>query len=197
MTGAAGGVPRRTTCAAAAGVTMVEVVVGAVLATILFAAIAATLQSSRDTSVNANAEIDVDERMANVLRDIAEDLRTASRKGEDTNDNGTMDPGEDANGNGRLEDDWAVTTTSVTFNRVLATRHCSLPISYRRNGSTVERVEMVAAGGALHSTVIARNVTSFLVADTGEITVTLALSNPGVGGTTVNRSQAITITPRN
>ena len=182
---------------AQAGMTMVEMVVGALLATILFAAVAATLQSGRDTSTNANAEIDVNERMANVLRDIAEDLRTASRKGEDTNDNGVLDAGEDANGNGRLEDDWAVTATSITFNRVLATRQCSLPITYRRNGSAVERLEPVSPGGAMRGTVIARNVTAFTVTDTGEITVLLALSYPGTFGTTVDRSQSIAITPRN
>ncbi len=177
---------------------MIELMIVIALLLAILTGIGATLLIGRNASHQTTAIVKLDEDLRTILRRISEELRSASRSGEDTNGNSALDAGEDVNGNGRLEADWSLSADSVTFNRGLPDRTYSLPITFRLNGNVLEYVKQTTAAGATIVTPMARTVTEFTVVEnTSMVTITLSLERNSVGESTLTRSQSINVTPRN
>ena len=171
------------------GFTLLEVLIASMVMLAILSAIGTTLITGRQASRQASTIISLDETMRTVLRRISEELRSASRTAEGT---------EDANGNGRLENDWSLSANAVTFNRLQGDGTYALPTTFQLNGSDLEYVKMTTPAGAQIVTPIATSVTDFtLVETTSMITITLGLSAPSGNGTTMTRSESINVTPRN
>ena len=108
------------------------------------------------------------------------------------------DAGEDTNGNGRLDADWNLTATSVTFNRRRPDLSYSLPITFRLTDDKIEHVVQTDPGGASITTAIARRVTEFDISEgTSMVTITLGITIPVSAEDNISRSQSINVTPRN
>jgi hypothetical protein len=165
--------------------------------TLLFA-LGSTLNVTHRVSDSANRTMDLSDALRRVLRRITEELRSATRFGEDRNKNKALDSEEDTNGNGRLESDWQVTSTSVTFNRYMPSNVFSLPITYRLTGTNLERVVMQDPSGKTAVTVIARSVSAFEVSDAGgRISILLKITKPTPGGGTLSGERTAIVMPRN
>ena len=180
-----------------AGIGMVEVAIAGVLAVILLVAGTVILDRGQTATTQTLRILDVDSMMRTTLDDISRAVRLASRDGEDTNGNDSLDPSEDENGNGRFENDWAITASSITYNVRLASGY-SLPITYRLNGDVVEKVVMMTPAGRTQTLVAARGVESFVVTDASpgvKIAMTVSAETPS--GRTASRSDSITVIPRN
>lgn len=180
------------------GITMVEVTVGSAILMTLLLALGSTLLSTQRATDSAHRVMDVSDALRQTMRRITEDLRSGTRVGEDRNKNGTLDSEEDTNGNGRLESDWNVTSTSVTFNRFMPGNAFSLPITYRLTGTNLERVAMQNPSGQTAVAVIARSVSAFEVSDAGErVSILLRITRATPGGGTVEKERVAVIMPRN
>lgn len=180
------------------GFTLPEVITVVAILGFLFLVLGMTLQTGQRATKQTDRDMDVTEDIRRVLRRMLEDLRTASRTGEDTNNNSVMDDGEDENGNGRLEADWNVTLDNLTFNRLLPDGTFSLPITYKLNGEDLVREAMVNVGGAKASAVIVRRVTMFKVEEVGlKMRITLEIRKPGAGGSETREQRTVTVVPRN
>jgi Tfp pilus assembly protein PilW len=180
------------------GVTLVEAAVGAVVLTVLLYSLASTVLTSRDASQSTARISDIGESLRAMLHRLSEELRTSGRRGEDLNENGTLDAGEDVNGNGRLDADWSVSTGSLTFNRFLPDGTWSLPITYHLNGNDLERVTMLDPSGQSTTVVVERNVTAFTVTDDPpRVVVAMQASRTGPGGAPFVQQDAIRVIPRN
>lgn len=180
------------------GFTLIEMLIASAVVPIMLAAIYMTLSRISTLQEGAGGAITVTEKMRNSLRRIADELRTSSTTGEDTNDNGVLDAGEDLNGNGRLEADWGTSETSVTFNRMQPNGTFTLPITYRVRGEQLERVYTVDTSGRTQTAILCRSVESFTVLSvSGKVTVSLLLSYSGRGGASKTLSSSITVVQRN
>jgi type II secretory pathway component PulJ len=180
------------------GFSIVELTIAAALLSLLLGVVFSSMQATQKASKTVTRGMDGSRVVETAMRRITEELRSATFVGEDVNNNDVLDSGEDRNGNGRLDADWAVTANSITFNRCMPGNTFSLPVTYRRVGSTLERVAMQSAGGALITTVLARNVDAFAVtAVNSRITITLRVRIPDAGGKTIDRERTAVITPRN
>ena len=79
-----------------------------------------------------------------------------------------------------------------------ADRKFSLPITYRRVGDQLHRINMMEPGGVEVTSVIVRNVSRFKIVEFGSgITITLGLSAINKIGKVIVRSRSITVTLRN
>jgi type II secretory pathway component PulJ len=181
-----------------AGFSLVELLLAGALVTILLLALTESVQSGQHASRTMNVTVDLTESLRRSVQRLSEELRTATRLGEDANDNAVLDPGEDGNGNGRLDADWAVTTQSLTFNRFLPNGLVSLPITYRLNGSDLERVATIDTTGNTVRAPIDRSLSGYTVADDGQtVTITIAITKVDAGGKTQTGQETVRITPRN
>ena len=95
------------------GFSIVELAMAIVIGGVIVSVLALSLKTGKNASTSLHAGLDLSESTRSCLRRIAEELRTASRQGEDANGNSTLDTGEDKNANGRLDADWAVTSSSI------------------------------------------------------------------------------------
>jgi len=130
------------------------------------------------------------------LRRIHDELMPAGKIAEDKNQNDVLDTGEDLNGNGRLDDDWAVTSNSITFNRRTST-NWSPPISYSVVNKRLIRTQM-DLNGKQTSVPIATGVKSFAVSESnGEVTITLTVQTTPRGSKTLTVSGSIQVELRN
>ena len=180
------------------GFTLPEVITVVAILGFLFLALGMTLQTSQRAAKQTDRDMDVTEDIRRVLRRMLEDIRTASRTGEDTNNNDVMDDGEDENGNGRLEDDWMLAVDKLTFNRLIPDGTFSLPITYKLNGEDLVREAMVNVGGAKASGVIVRRVTTFKVEEVGlKVRITLEIRKRAAGGAETREQRSVTVVPRN
>ena len=180
------------------GFTLIEMLIASAVVPIMLAAIYMTLSRVSTLQESAGGAITVTEKMRNSLRRIADELRTSSTTGEDTNENSVLDVGEDLNNNGRLEADWSTSDSSVTFNRMQPDGTFTLPITYRVRGEQLERVLTVGASGETRTAILCRSVESFTVLSiAGKITVSLSLSFSGRGGMSKTLSSSITVVQRN
>ena len=164
----------------------------------LMIGVGTTLRTTQSSSATAARNMDLAGKMRAVLRRMTEELQSASRLGEDKNENATLDVGEDYNSNSRLESDWQVTSTSVRFNRYMPGNVYSLPITYQLTGTDLERVAMRTAAGAEVVTTVATSVAAFSVAESGfGLRITLRLAKPTPGGGTTELERTTIIAPRN
>lgn len=129
----------------ARGFTTLEVILAATLFVMISAAvfgIAATGQQMYVTSGNATKS---SSRAHGIMGRIVTELRQATIKGEDRNQNNEdadLDA-EDTNGNGRLEDDWSLadgtTEQWIQFNKILPGGKVTDPVRIRFDGKRILR----------------------------------------------------------
>ncbi|MFQ5505304.1 MAG: type II secretion system protein J [Planctomycetota bacterium] len=144
-----------------------------------------------------STKIQLDRSVRVCLRRLHDEILAGSKVAEDANGNKLLDSGEDLNNNGRLDADWAVGPSSITFNRRLRNSTFSLPITYRLLNGELERSVMLNPGGTTIRTVIAKNVNQFtLTESTGEVVVNLALQKTSKGRT-LSESGSVRILIRN
>lgn len=180
------------------GWSMIELLIAMSIMLVVLTLVGNALLTGRKASKSTSIAIKLDEDLRTILGRITEELRVASRVGEDTNGNDILDAGEDTNGNGRLDADWNLTANSVTFNRRLPDLTYSLPITFRLNGDRIEHVVQTDPGGASITTPIARRVTEFAFSEgTSMVTITLGISVPVSEDANISRSQSVNVTPRN
>lgn len=180
------------------GFTLVEMLIATAVIPIIFAAIYMTMTKVSSLQESAGGAITVTEKMRNALRRIADELRTSSSEGEDSNDNDVLDAGEDLNSNGRLESDWNISASSLTFNRMQPDGTYTLPITYQVKDKQLERILTIDTSGKTQTAILCRSVESFTVlAVSNKITISLMLSYPKKGGLTESLSSSITVLQRN
>ncbi len=180
------------------GFTLVEMLIVTAVVPILFAAIYMTMSNVSNLQESAGGAITVTEKMRNALRRIADELRTSSESGEDSNGNGVLDSGEDLNSNGRLDADWKISGTSVTFNRMQPDGTFTLPITYQLNNGQLERVLTTNTSGKTQTAILCRAVQSFsILSASNKITVSLALTYDKRGNKQETLSSSVTILQRN
>ena len=178
------------------GFTIVEVLICSALVVVILGTALSTVSTGRKASKSTMQQIDVEDRVRQVLQSFANEIRWSSRVAEDTNNNNVFDDGEDVNDNNRFEDDWLLTANSVTFN-VRDSSGFSLPITYRLSGDTLEKVVMTSLTTRV-VTALARGVTEFrLTEDKGTIKVEVSITLSSEDGTTATRKQSVSVTPRN
>ena len=181
-----------------AGFTLVEMAIVAAIVPVVLGAVFMIARNFSGIQGEAIDAITTTEKLRSSLRRISDELRTSSKNGEDVNGNAALDPGEDLNGNGRLEADWALTPTSVTFNRMLPDGTYSLPITYRVMNGNLERRWMRTATGPTQTTVIARSVASFSVTEAApQLTIAMVVNTTKPGGRVETESSSITVVQRN
>jgi type II secretory pathway component PulJ len=186
-----------TTRTRESGLSLVEVTIAVALTTIVMVAAVMTLRTGNQSSKDLLSDIDAERTIRKVLQQFSTEVRFASRQGEDTNSNNIFDTGEDTNGNGRLEDDWNLTLSSLTFNVRRSDGGFSLPIQFTLVGDELRRI-VQDASGQTSVTVIARNVTRFRVKDSGGgISAELRLQAVSKTGAVLTRTRSITVQPRN
>ena len=189
-----------TAAAQQSGRTLVETTMSLVLMTAVLIIAYRMVTVGRSGHQRLETTLDLGESMRAVSFRMREDLRPATRTGEDTNGNGLLDSGEDLNGNGVLEADWSIGPASITFNKVLPDGTVSAPTTYRLAGRQLQRVQTVLSGTGTSTvvTVLDRSAAAFAVADDGaRIDCTLTLERPDATGNTTTRSETITVIPRN
>ena len=180
------------------GWSMIELLIAMSIMLAVLTLVGTALLTGRKASRSTSIAIKMDEDLRTILGRISEELRVASRVGEDTNGNDILDAGEDTNGNGRLDADWNLTPTSVTFNRRLPDLSYSLPITFRLTDDKIEHVVQTDPGGASITTAIARRVTEFDISEgTSMVTITLGITVPVSAEDNISRSQSVNVTPRN
>jgi hypothetical protein len=166
------------------------------LSTMLFVAIT-SIQSTRSASTTVARGMDASRTLRSTMRRLTEELRSSSRAGEDTNGNAALDPGEDTNSNGRLDSDWAVTPTSITFNRYLPDNRFSGPVTYRFDGSILERV-FLSSNGNYIAAEITSLVTAFSITDTdGRVSISMTVTKTDPNGNSIEQEITAYINPRN
>ncbi|HEX6811394.1 MAG TPA: hypothetical protein VF384_07215 [Planctomycetota bacterium] len=171
---------------------MLELLFAVVIVPLVLGIGTMTLHSSCKLATDVMESSSSVDKLREMLRRIGEDLTCSSQTGEDVNANGILDEGEDLNGNGRLEKDWAVTPTSVRFNRVLRDGTFSLPITYSLQGGRLMRSKMVA-GGATETASVAGRVLAFSVLASGtQMTVSMS-----VGSSEAPQSSSVSVHQRN
>jgi prepilin-type N-terminal cleavage/methylation domain-containing protein len=171
------------------GFTLVEMVIVAAIVPIVLGAVFMIARNFSDIRSEAAEAVIVTEKLRTSLRKISDELRTSSK---------TAEAEEDLNGNGRLDADWALTPTSITFNRMLPDGTYSLPITYRLVNGNLERRWMSTATGPTHTTVIARSVASFSVTEASpQLTIAMVVSVTKPGGKVETESSSITVVQRN
>jgi len=181
-----------------AGMTLVEVVIVVLVTPILLGAAFMAMRGSSNAHEQASSMAVVTEKLRTTLRRVSDELRLSSVDAEDVNTNSALDAGEDLNNNGRLESDWAISTSSVTFNRMLPNGTYSLPITYRLNGTNLEREWMTDASGTRMTSVIATSVTSFTVLmAASKITIGITVSVNRPGGVVDTESSSVSVLQRN
>ncbi len=180
------------------GFTLAEVTTVMAILGFVFLILGMTLQTGQQAAKQTNRDMDVTQDIRRTLRRMLEDIRTASRTGEDTNNNMVLDVGEDENGNGRLEDDWMLAVDKLTFNRLIPDGTFSLPITYKLNGEDLVREDLVNVGGAKASAVIVRWVKEFQVQEVGlKVTIRLEIRKRSADGSETREQRTVTVVPRN
>lgn len=180
------------------GFTLLEALIAAGLLSFLMLGVFSVIRTGQRSARQHDQATALDERLGALLTRIEEEVRWSSRTAEDSNNNGVLDAGEDTNGNGRLERDWAVTTTSLTFNPRAGATGFGLPVTWRRSGNRLERLQMVDEDGTTETLVLSRDVDGFNVTQTGNLVqVVLQLRTTQAGGRTMTRTRRITVAPRN
>lgn len=181
-----------------AGVTLVELMIVLLVTPVLLGAAFMAMRNSSSAQQHASSMYSVTEKLRKTLRRVSDELRLSSEDAEDLNGNSTLDSGEDLNGNGRLDSDWVISTSSVTFNRMLPDGTYSLPITYRLNGTNLEREWMTDASGNKMTTVIATSVTSFtLLQSSSKITIGMTVTFNRSGGVVDTESSSVSVLQRN
>ncbi|MFQ5504283.1 MAG: type II secretion system protein J [Planctomycetota bacterium] len=181
------------------GFSLVELTIGmALLSTILYL-VNSTLVGGQSAAKTTEVEMSLTDTMRITLRRISEELRSSAEHGEDIDGDHVLDPGEDTNGNGNLEDDWQITASSITFNRRLPDGTIALPVTYRLQGNTLERLTVIDITEGPQITPIATGVADFRVQRVGNrIDVTLDLARSvGQSGPSMTRSLTASTTLRN
>lgn len=179
------------------GFTLVEVSVASFLLLVVIGATLSALSSGRKASKRTLSSINVEEQAHALLNKIADEVRWASKIGEDTNGNDALDPGEDLNSNGRLEDDWLLLPNSIRFN-ARRMNGFQLPTTYALQGSTLLRINMTNPAGTMRSVAVAKNVSKFQVSEAdGMIKFEVGIRVTAQDGTKAETEDAISIALRN
>jgi type II secretory pathway component PulJ len=187
----------RTAQDAEAGFTLLEISISMVLLVTILYVINTTLFTGNKASSSTSVLMDFSDKLRITASRISDDVRAASRDAEDTDHDGALTQGEDTNNNGRLDSDWSVTGNSIRFNRLMADGTYSLPITYRLNGTHLERVTMTKPDGTEVVTTLTTDVTNFTVSEMlPRVTFQMTISKR-LDGRLVSRSNSFTVTPRN
>jgi len=146
------------------GFTLVELVFAAAISTVAFGGALALTLSGQRMHTTASHQMQSSSRAHALMERIVSELRMASLRAEDLdddNDAGDLDT-EDANGNGRIEDDWSLadgaSAQSLTANLSLGAGLYSDPVRFRFDGQRVWRDPGGVASPA--SAVLATDVTA-------------------------------------
>jgi type II secretory pathway component PulJ len=189
---------RRETHVRTGGFTLLEIAIGLTIVLLLLLGYRSLVATGGDSSKSTDAWTEVDEKLSLLGRQVVEELKSASIVGEDINGNRMLDAGEDRNGNGRLDSDWRVTAESITFNRVLPDGQMTLPITYRLNGTDIERIAMKDTAGSRSRSLVVAGVTAFAVAQNGNtVILTARFQGRTRDGKTIERHRIFDVTPRN
>jgi prepilin-type N-terminal cleavage/methylation domain-containing protein len=179
------------------GFTLIELAISLAITGVMAYVVNTTILTMYRASGTTTREIDLTESLRVTMRPVSDELRSASRTGEDGNGNKTLEADEDRNGNGRLDADWNLTATSLRFNRYVGDGKYSLPITYRLNNGRIERVQMMDVTGRSITTSIARGVTSFKITDASpRVTIELEVDR-SKSGSTMRQAVSLSILPRN
>jgi hypothetical protein len=150
-----------------AGLTVVELAVGASLAAVFLGIGARLSMNSMKDSNGMYVRTGLSMRAAETTNAIVRELQLATFTGEDVNWNKALDANEDVNRNGRLDSDWSLSdgaaASAITFNLCTDGWTWSGPVTYSVTNGVLMRTE----GG--ESREVCRGVTAFQVTRTGHL----------------------------
>ena len=147
------------------GFTVVEIVVASSLMAVISGVGLAMVLTGQKVYAKSSHQMHASTRASGVMERILADIRIASIRGEDVDDDDSIDDltAEDLNGNGRIDDDWSLadgeTANSISFNMVTSAGLYSDKVSYEFDGEHLRR-HLGSNVATMKSTVVSSDVTA-------------------------------------
>jgi len=147
------------------GFTVVEIVVSSAILAVVAGVGLAMVMTGQKVYASSAHQMHASTRAGGVMERMLGDIRSASIRAEDLNDNDVPEDlaSEDLNGNGRIDDDWSLadgeTASAISFNMVGAKGLYTDKITYRFDGEHLRR-DLGSNPATVKTTIVSSDVTA-------------------------------------